>query len=64
MIQQTKRKQKQKKQLKTEDLRHAGIENKHLSRQDQPPPHQYAPGPNHRNRRDWICKNCDRVWEG
>ena len=36
MIQQTKRKQKQKnKKLKIEDFRHAGIENKQ-SRQDQP----------------------------
>ena len=52
-----KKKAKTKKQLKIEDFRHAGIENKQ-SRQDQPFSHQYALG------RDWICKNCDRVWEG
>ena len=44
-----KKKAKTKKQLKIEDFRHAGIENKHLSRQDQPFSHQYALGSNHRN---------------
>ena len=52
-----------KKQMKIEDFRHAGNENKQ-SRQDQPFSHEYALGSNHRNCRDWICKNCDRVWEG
>ena len=48
MIQQTKRKQKQKKQLKIEDFRHVSNENKQ-SRQDQPFSPQYALGSNHRN---------------
>ena len=52
-----------KKQLKIEDFRHAGKEDKQ-SRQDQSFSHQYALGSNHWNWRDWICKNCARVWEG
>jgi len=58
-----KNKAKTKKQLKIKDFRHAGNENKQ-SREDQPFSHQNALGSNHRNWRDWICKNCDRVLEG